>query len=293
MWLMLKHQMYLLRRKLQGVLNRTIVFFRKPTHLKRKIDVNEGIPGVGTKIIWSTLVTSKRQEELEIACFNLRNLGPILAWSSLTVDGTSNDLRLFIKEKYKGGFDNLLWLTQPRVVSRRGHYAGKMGHFNRISLNFLRGWLCNLEQGEEGRAYLFCHTDGDWKIIIRPESIEPLCRFFHERPFIVAISRPLDRFLTEEPNMWPDNESDGAIWYGKGILSTNVIIAPIDRIRPLVLEALNMFPHHRPDLLEKVLGKLVARKEMVVAYPKPEYFKEQFLIDLVETRRPYAVKGVS
>lgn len=289
----LKHQMYLFRREIQGVFNRTIVSFRKSKHFKKKNNVSEDIPGVGTKIIWSTLVTSKRQEELEIAYFNLRNLEPVLAWSSLTLDGTSDDIKLFIQEKYKGGFDNLLWLTQPKVVSRQGYYAGEMGHFNRISLNFLRGWLCNLEQGEEGRAYLFCHTDGDWKIIIRPESIEPLCRFFHERPFIAAISRPVDRFLTKEPNMWPDNEVDKAVWYGTEVLSTNVIIAPIDRIRPLILEALNIFPRYRADVLEKVLGKLVTQKEMAVAYPKPEFFKEEFLIDLVETRRPYTVKGVS
>ena len=288
-----RHKLYLLRKELLGVWNRTVTFFRKPKHLKKKANVSEDIPGVGSKIIWSTLVTAKRLDELEIACSNLKSLEPVLAWSSLTIDGTSNDLNTFMKEDYKGGFDNLLWLTQPRVVSRRGHYAGKMGHFNRISLNFLRGWLCNLEQGEEGRAYLFCHTDGDWKIVIRPESIEPLCRFFHVRPFITAISRPLDRGLTKEPNMWPDNEANKAIWYGTGVLSTNVIIAPIDRIRPLVLEALNMFSHHRAELLEKVLGKLVSRKKMAVAYPKPEYFKEQFLIDLVETRRPYTVKGVS
>lgn len=287
-----KHKLYLFHRKLQGVLNRIIAFFRKSPQLKKRVNMSGDIPGVGTKIIWSTLVTSKRQEELEIVYLNLKNLRPVLAWSSLTVDGTSNDLRLFIQDSYKGGFDNLIWLTQPRVVSRRGHYASKMGHFNRISLNFLRGWLCSLEQGEEGSAYLFCHTDGDWKIIIRPESIEPLCRFFHERPTIIAISRPLDRGLTQEPNMWSDHDVGGAIWYGTGILSTNVIIAPIDKIRPLILDALNVFPYHRADLLEKVLGKLASKKEMVVAYPKLEYFKEIFHVDLQETRRPYTVKGI-
>ena len=104
----LKRQMYLFRREIQGVLNRTIVSFRKSKHFKKKINVSKDYPGAGTKIIWSTLVTSKRQEELEIAYFNLRNLEPVLAWSSLTLDGTSNDIKLFIQEKYKGGFDNLL-----------------------------------------------------------------------------------------------------------------------------------------------------------------------------------------
>lgn len=288
-----RHKSYLLRKELLGVWNRTVAFFRKPKLLKKEINVSEDIPGVGSKIIWSTLITSKRQDELEIAYSNLKSLGPVLAWSSLAIDGTAYDLRAFMKKDYKGGFDNLLWLTQPRVVSRRGYYAGKMGHFNRISLNFLRGWVCNLDQGEEGSAYLFCHTDGDWKIAIRPESIEPLCRFFHERPFVTAISRPLDRGLTKEPNMWPDKEADKAIWYGTGVLSTNVIIAPIERIRPLILEALNIFPRHRADLLEKVLGKLVSRKEIAVAYPKLEYFREKFFIDLVETRKPYTVKGIS
>jgi hypothetical protein len=93
--------------------------------------------------------------------------------------------------------------------------------------------------------------------------------------------------------MWPDKEENKTIWYGKRILSTNLIIAPIERIRPLIVEAMNIFPLHRPDLLERVLGKLVAKKDMLVAYPKLEYFKEQFFIDLEETREPYSVKGVS
>lgn len=289
----LRHKAYLFRREIRGILNRLLSLLQKNPKLRKRLDDDENISGLGSKIIWSTLVTSKRQDELEIASSNLKNLKPVLAWSSLTVDGTSDDIRHFIRDDYKGSFDNVIWLTQPKVVSTQGHYASKMGHFNRISLNFLRGWLCNLEQGEEGPAYLFCHTDGDWKIIIRPESIEPLCRFFYERPKIVAISRPLDKTLPKIIKMWPDKESDGAIWYGKGILSTNVIIAPIEKIKPLILDALNIFPQHRPDLLEKVLGQLVTKREMVVAYPKPNYFKEHFFIELEETRRPYTVIGTS
>lgn len=282
---------YLLRRKLLGFINRTLSLFRRPT--VRKIDSHEKIPETKRKIIWSTLVTSKREDELQVAYSNLRSLKSVLVWSSLTIDGTSHDIRSFINENYKGDFDNILWLTQPRVVSRRGHYAGKMGHFNRVSLNFLRGWLCNLEQGEESGAYLFCHTDGDWRIVIRSQSIKPLCAFFHSHPSVVSISRPISRYLTQEPDMWPDKEENKTIWYGKRILSTNLIIAPIERIRPLIVEAMNIFPLHRPDLLERVLGKLVAKKDMLVAYPKLEYFKEQFFIDLEETREPYSVKGVS
>jgi len=289
----LRHRLYLLRRELQGILNRIINFFQRPKLLMKKKDVNEDIPGLGSKIIWSTLITSKRHDELKIAYSNLKNLKPLLAWSSLTVDGTSHEIRIFMKEDYKGGFDNLLWLTQPKIVSRKGYYAGKMGHFNRISLNFLRGWLCNLEQGDESSAYLFCHTDGDWEIVIRPESIEPLCRFFHKHPSVIAISRPLDRYLTQELNLWPDKGASKAIWLGRGVLSTNLIISPINRIRPLVIEALEIFHQHRSDILERMLGKLIAKKEMVVAYPKLEYLKEQFHIDIVETRRPFTVKSVT
>ena len=286
-------RLYLFRRKLKGLLNRMITSFRKLPQIRIRTDIREDIPGVGTKIIWSTLVTSKRPDELEVAYLNLRSLSPFLLWSSLTVDGTADELELFVKREYRGGFDNLLWLKQPKVVSTRGYYAGKMGHFNRISLNYMRGWLCNLEQGEETSAYLFCHTDGDWRINIRPESLERLYRFFHERPEVIAISRHLDRYLTQEPNMWPNQEDDEAVWYGTSMLSTNLIIAPIDRIRPLVLDATRVFPDHRAEAIERVLGKLIAEREMVVAYPKLEYFKKNFLIDVQEEREPFTEKGVS
>jgi hypothetical protein len=289
----LRNTLYFIRREFMGVVHRIYAFFREFEVKEREIEKDEKIPGVKSRIIWSTLITAKREDEIEVAYSNLNSLKPVLAWSSLTVDGTSHDIRSFINRDYKGEFDNLLWLTQPRVVSRQGHYAGKMGHYNRISLNFLRGWLCNLEQGEDSGAYLFCHTDGDWKMAIRPQSIESLCTFFHSHPSVISISRPMCRYLTQEPDMWPDKEENKAIWYGKKILSTNVIIAPIERIRSLVLEAMNVFPLHRPDLLERVLGKLVAKKGMLVAYPKPEYFKERFFIDLEETREPYSVKGIS
>lgn len=285
--------MYLLRREIMGIIHRILNSFRRNKVEKRKIGIGENIPGSDSRIIWSTLITAKREDEIKVAYSNLNSLKPVLAWSSLTVDGTSHDIRSFINNDYKGDFDNLLWLTQPRVVSRQGHYAGKMGHYNRISLNFLRGWLCNLEQGEDSGAYLFCHNDGDWRMVIRPQSIESLCAFFHSHPSVISISRPMCRYLTQEPDMCPDKEENKAVWYGKSILSTNVIIAPIERIRSLVVEAMNVFPLHRPDLLERVLGKLVAKKGMLVAYPKREFFKERFFIDLEETRRPYSVKGIS
>ena len=289
----MSHKLYLLRRKIKHLFYRSIAVFQKPPIIKKVVNTSGDIVGSGNKVIWSTLVTANRTEELQIADSNLRKLEPVLAWSSLTIDGTSNDLCLFIEKNYKGGFDNVLWLSQPTIVSRRGYYAGKLGHFNRISLNYLRGWLCNLEQGEQGSASIFCHTDGDWEITIRPQSIEPLCRFFHERPNLIAISRFLDRYLTEEPNMWPDHDLNEAIWYGTGLLSTNLIISPIDRIRPLILDAIKAFPHHRHHALERLLGKLASTKQMFVAYPTIEYFNKHFLIDLQEKREPYAKTGVS
>jgi hypothetical protein len=274
-----------LRRKVRGFVNRIAAPLRRRRLVRRSRSRSEGPPSQ-SRIVWTTLVTASQPDELEIACTNLRNLRDVLAWSSLTIDGTDAEPKRFFSGGSATGFDNVLWLTQPRVVSRRGHYAGNLGHFNRISLNYLRGWLCNIERGEEASAELICHTDGDWEITIRPASLGPLLDFFHDRPDVLALSRPLNRYLTQERRMWPDAETGGEIWYGDGMLSTNVVIAPISRIRPVLIDAMRVFDDDRSEVLERLLGSLARARKMLVAYPKEEYARKHLHVELVERRKP-------
>lgn len=281
MWL--GTQAFIWRRRITGFLRRKVTRLWHPMLIQSA----EGpVPAGGSKIIWSTLVVASRTDELEIVRGNLERLRPVLAWASLTVDGCSADLARFVEEKHSAGFENVLWFSWPEVVSHRGHGEG-LGHFNRISLNYLRGWLSNLEPGAECSADLFCHSDGDWEVTIRPESLEPLARFFHRYPQVVAITRNIDRFLADEPGMWRDEESDGKLWFGRGMLSTNLIISPIDRFRPLVHKTLDVFSRTRGDFLEETMRGLVAESGMVVAYPTMDYFRDHFFIDLVEKRKPF------
>ncbi len=282
-------QAYKLRRRIAGILRRSMTRLRRPS-----LELNQSEPkaGRGSKVIWCTQVVASRLDELEIARGNLERLRPVLAWAGLTVDGAASDLERFSGEHHWDGFQNVLWLGRPKVVSRTG-YPETHGYFNRHSLNYLRGWLSNLEVGEECPADLFCHTDGDWEITIRPESIKPLLRFFHRHPKVVAISRSMDRFMMDEPGMWPDSDSGGAVWFGNGVLSSNVIISPIDRFRPLLLQAWEAFPRHRSVFLEVTLGRLAAKSGLVVAYPNADYFRDHFFIDLVEKREPFPMPATT
>jgi hypothetical protein len=282
-------QFYLLRRRIKGVLRRALTRLRRPT---LELNQDEPAPGGGSKIIWTTQVVAGRQDELEIVRRNLERLQPVLAWACLTVDGTSADLASFSGEHHWDGFHNVVWLGCPKVVCRTD-YPEIHGYYNRHSFNYLRGWMCSIDGGEECPAELFCHTDGDWAITIRPESIEPLHRFFHRYPQVVAISRSLDRFMVDEPGMWPDKDSGGALWFGNRVLSSNVIISPFDRFRPLLLRAWEVFPRHRGVFLEVTLGRLLAERGQVVAYPKEEYFRDRFFIDLLEKREPFPMPSPS
>jgi len=274
---------FIWRRRLTGILRRAITRLFKP-----KLIRNGSAPpaGNGSKMIWCTQVVANRPEELEIARRNLERLEPVIAWASLTVDGTPADADEFSWNTFCRGFQNVIWLSRPEVVSRSGHCA-TYGHFNRHTLNYLRGWMANLEVGEECRADLFCHNDGDWELTIRPESLERLTAFFHRYPQVAAITRNLDNFLMDEPCMWADKESDGELWFGRGMLSSNLVISPIERIRPIICQAWEVFPHFRGEFLEQILRRLVVDRNMVIAYPKQKYFREQFLIDLVEKREPF------
>ena len=275
---------YLLRRRLIGIFRRTCTRLRRPS---LQLNLEDHVPGTHSGLVWTTQVVAGRSDELEIVRGNLERLQPVLAWASLTVDGHSADLARFCKERHSEGFQNVLWLSQPGVVGH-SHYGKALGHFHRHDLNYLRGWLCNLELGEECSAEFFCHTDGDWELTIRPQSLEQLARFFHRYPQVVAISRPLSRLMKDERGMWPDRESGGAIWFSDGMLSTNLIIAPIDRFRPLMQKAWAVFHETRGILLEETLGRLAGEDGLAVAYPTLEYFTEHLFIEPVEKREPYA-----
>jgi len=276
-------QAFIWRRKLTGFWRRTITRWKNPMMV---MNGQGARPRGGSKIIWSTQVVADRRDELQIVRENIERLRPVLAWSSLTVDGHSGELARFIAEGHGEGFDNLLWFSQPRVVSRDGHSGGQR-HYNRISINYLRGWLSNLEPGEECLAEIFCHNDGDWGITIRPESILPLAMFFHRYPQVAAITRNIDDFLKDEPGMWPDKDSGGKLWFGRGMLSTNLIISPIERFRPLVERTYEAFHRTRGVFLEETMRELVSESGMVVAYPTTEYFRDEFFIDIDEIRKPF------
>lgn len=281
MWL--GTQAFIWRRKLAGFLRRTVTRWKNPVMV---INGKGASPRGASKIIWSTQVVADREDEIEIVRGNLERLRPVLAWSSLTVDGHAGELSRFVAEGHGEGFDNLLWFSRPGVVSRDGHSGGQ-GHFNRISINYLRGWLSNLEPGEDCLAELFCHSDGDWSITIRPESVLPLAMFFHNYPQVAAITRTIDDFLKDEPGMWADEESGGKLWFGRGMLSTNLIISPIERFLPLVERTQAAFHDRRGVFLEETMRGLVAEMDMVVAYPTVEYFRDEFFIDVEEKRKPF------
>jgi len=277
---------YLWRRKLVGVLRRALARLRHPSIVKIS-DCSGSAANEGT-IIWSTQIVANRSEELENVYRTLELLRPVLAWASLTVDGTSTELDSFISDQYRGGFQNLIWLTKPEVIrGRRYSKLPRQGYYRRITLNYLRGWLSNMAPGEDCPDHLFCHTDGDWEISIRRESIEPLHRFFREHPQVAAISRNIDRFLMDEPNMWADQESAGELWFGNGIVSTNLVISPMDRFQPLLLEAWKIFFCNREFLLEDILRRVVSKNKMVTAYPSLKYFRDNFFMDLAEKRKPF------
>jgi hypothetical protein len=275
-------RVYLLRRWLTGILRRAFTRLRRPS---LRMNSEDPAPGGYSGLIWSTLVVAGRADELAIVRGNLERLQPVIAWANLTVDGCSGDLARFCEERHNDGFHNVLWFSQPGVVSRANNGEAH-GHYNRHSLNYLRGWLSNLEPGEECFADLFCHTDGDWEITIRPKSLESLAAFFHRYPQVVAISRPLSRLMKDEPGMWLDKESAGAIWFSDGMLSTNLIISPLDRFRPLLQKAWTVFHDSRSTLFEETLGRVVGESGTAVAYPTLEYFRDHFDIDLVEKRIP-------
>lgn len=277
-------QAFIWRRRITGYLRRAFTRMRRPS-----LVVNDDGPPLegSSKFIWSTQVVAGCEDELNIARRNLARLKPLVAWASLTVDGTASDLSRFPWETFCGEFQNVLWLSRPEVVSRRGH-CGTYGHFNRHTLNYMRGWLSNLEVGEESEADLFFHNDGDWEIQVRPDSIERLNAFFHRYPQVVAVSRSLDSFLKDEPGMWADEESGERLWFSRGgMLSTNLVISPVDRLRPLICKVWEVFPRYRDVFLEQILRQLVVESGMVIAYPTIEYFRDDFLIDLAERRQPF------
>jgi hypothetical protein len=275
-------QAFIWRRKITGYIRRR---FNKYGH---PLLVRSGgqPPQVAPQIIWSTLAVASRPDELAIVRGNLERLQPVLAWASLTLDGHSSELARFVADGHAEGFQNVLWFSKPEVVSQRGH-GQHQGHFNRISLNYLRGWLSNLETGPEVPAELFCHSDGDWEVTIRPESLLPLTEFFNRYPQVVAITRNIDDFLVDEPGMWRDEESDGRLWFGRGMLSTNLIISPIERFLPLVQKTWEAFHDTRSEFLEETMRVMVAESDMVVAYPTLDYFRDHFFIDVVEKRKPF------
>ncbi len=275
-----------LGRKSRAIWNRLVSPLRRhPEGLGSTPSGDQGLPA-DEKLVWSTLVTASQPDEIALAYQNLNALTPILSWSSLTVDGTSKDISDFFAGHHKVEFDNIVWLTKPSVVSRRSRYAGSLGHFNRISLNYLRGWLCNIELGEEEPPHLLCHNDGDWRISISQDSLSALRSFFSEHPQVVAISRPISRYLKQERRMWPDKETDNQLWFGTGMLSTNFFITPIGRFREIVLEAMSTFAEYRAEALERPLGSIIGRRSMVVAYPTEDLLQNRFQITLEETRKP-------
>ena len=87
--------------------------------------------------------------------------------------------------------------------------------------------------------------------------------------------------------MWRDEESGGQLWFGRGMLSTNLIISPIDRFRPLVQKTWEAFHDTRSEFLEETMRVMVAESDMVVAYPTLDYFRDRFFIDVVEKRKPF------
>jgi hypothetical protein len=276
-------QVFIWRRRITGYFRRAFTRLRRPTLTVNSNEAPEG----SSKFIWSTQVVASGKDELRIARENLVRLKPFIAWAGLTIDGTPAEPGRFPWQEVCDGFQNIVWLSRPEVVSRQGHCA-TYGHFNRHTLNYMRGWLANLEVGEECDADLFFHNDGDWEIEVQPETIKRLRAFFHRYPEVVAISRSLDDFLVDEPGMWADKDSDGQLWFCRGgMLSSNLVISPIDRIRSLLLKVWEIFPMNRGLFMEQILRRLVMENGQVIAYPTTDYFRDQLLIGLSERRKPF------